>query len=611
MSYRRILLPEPPPVIGSAGTPEIFEQGGTASVIRRAVIIGNGHPGSEHQSLGLVRALGLGGSMEIQRVVRPKAGLHRWLRWLPLETHQKLDTYLSLRLAWLFQAVSSVVLRLALLPPPRLSLPAPPTPPSASPSSSSAPTAVSPAEGLAGSATAGTGVSLPTGREAAAVAYTDGRSAVGGTEAASSLYNPFSSPSVNGTVDSSGKPLETVVAGSTNGMNSTFASGTFANSTFSNNTFTNGTFANGPFPNGTMANGTSSSSFHTSDPFHPRYEPTQHTPRSVLLPRSNPVSAQRPRILSEASTSAFLPAAAPADPAAIAREANETLESEGPLLVVAAGRDTAAAAAEVKRLAPSSTLVVQIQHPRNDLHQYDLVVAPLHDFYGLTAAATREVPSWILKWIAPAPPAKNVVLTTGALHIAEPSLLRSAAATWHSLSDFPKPLVVVNIGGPTRHCSYRPDLIAQLARTLKEMLQECQGSLSVSFSRRTPVAMQRVLQQELKDEDAVYIWDGQGLDPHLGNLAWADAFIITADSVSMISEACSTGKPVYVVGGEQCKWKIAEFHRTLQRRGAIRPFNNSVNLASTWSYPPLTDNVDVAARVRAEVAKRGWVLHHP
>ncbi|CAI7894208.1 unnamed protein product [Closterium sp. NIES-53] len=496
MSYRRILLPEPPPVIGSAGTPEIFEQGGTASVIRRAVIIGNGHPGSEHQSLGLVRALGLGGSMEIQRVVRPKAGLHRWLRWLPLETHQQLDVYLSLRLAWLFQAVSSVVLRLALLPPPRLSLPAPPPPPS-SPAPSSAPAAAAAAaeEGLAGSATAGAGVSLPIGRESAAVASTDGRSAVGGTEAASSLYNPFSSPSVNGTVDSSGKPLETV-AGSTNGRNGTFANGTFAN----------GTMANGTFANGTMANGTSSSSFHTSDPF----QPTQHTPRSVLLPRSNPVSAQRPRILSEASTSAFLPAAAPADPAAIAREANETLESEGPLLVVAAGRDTAAAAAEVKRLAPSSTLVVQIQHPRNDLHQYDLVVAPLHDFYGLTAAATREVPSWILKWIAPAPPAKNVVLTTGALHIAEPSLLRSAAATWHSLSDFPKPLVVVNIGGPTRHCSYRPDLIAQLARTLKEMLQECQGSLSVSFSRRTPAAMQRVLQQELKDEDAVYIWDGQG-----------------------------------------------------------------------------------------------------
>lgn len=32
-----------------------------------------------------------------------------------------------------------------------------------------------------------------------------------------------------------------------------------------------------------------------------------------------------------------------------------------------------------------------------------------------------------------------------------------------------------------------------------------------------------------------------GQNPHLANLAWADAFVITADSVSMLSEACSTG----------------------------------------------------------------------
>jgi hypothetical protein len=40
------------------GVPEIFENG-AYSVIRRAVVIGNGFPGSENQSLGLVRALGL------------------------------------------------------------------------------------------------------------------------------------------------------------------------------------------------------------------------------------------------------------------------------------------------------------------------------------------------------------------------------------------------------------------------------------------------------------------------------------------------------------------------------------------------------------------------
>lgn len=30
-------------------------------------------------------------------------------------------------------------------------------------------------------------------------------------------------------------------------------------------------------------------------------------------------------------------------------------------------------------------------------------------------------------------------------------------------------------------------------------------------------------------------------NPHMGHLAWADAFVITADSVGQISEACSTG----------------------------------------------------------------------
>ncbi|CAA3000099.1 Hypothetical predicted protein [Olea europaea subsp. europaea] len=48
-----IRLPEPPgspPSIG--GLPDIFE-GGVYGVIRRAVIIGNGFPASENQSIGL------------------------------------------------------------------------------------------------------------------------------------------------------------------------------------------------------------------------------------------------------------------------------------------------------------------------------------------------------------------------------------------------------------------------------------------------------------------------------------------------------------------------------------------------------------------------------
>ncbi|PWZ31470.1 Mitochondrial fission protein ELM1 [Zea mays] len=39
----------------------------------------------------------------------------------------------------------------------------------------------------------------------------------------------------------------------------------------------------------------------------------------------------------------------------------------------------------------------------------------------------------------------------------------------------------------------------------------------------------------------VYIWNGEEPKPNKGHLAWADAFVITADSISMLSEACSIG----------------------------------------------------------------------
>lgn len=49
------------------------------------------------------------------------------------------------------------------------------------------------------------------------------------------------------------------------------------------------------------------------------------------------------------------------------------------------------------------------------------------------------------------------VLTVGALHQADSAALRSAASAWHDeLAPVPKPLLVVNVGGPTSNflCTY-------------------------------------------------------------------------------------------------------------------------------------------------------------
>ncbi|XWS56027.1 hypothetical protein CRYUN_Cryun09bG0051100 [Craigia yunnanensis] len=298
-----------------------------------------------------------------------------------------------------------------------------------------------------------------------------------------------------------------------------------------------------------------------------------------------------------------------ADAKQIAMLARNTFEKDGPLLVVASGRDTISVASSIKRLATENVFVVQIQHPRSRLNRFDLVITPHHDCYPLTPHAQKQIPWFLRRLITPRkPPDRHVVLTVGALHLADSAALRSAASVWHDdLAPLAKPLLVVNIGGPTSSCQYGVDLAKQLTAMLQNVIWSC-GSIRISFSRRTPEKVSKILLKEFSTNPKVYIWDGEGPNPHMGHLAWADAFVITADSVSMLSEACATGKPVYVIGAERCTWKFSDFQESLQERGVVRPFTGKEDISESWSYPPLNDTADAASQVIKALAERGWTI---
>ncbi|XP_022862912.1 mitochondrial fission protein ELM1-like [Olea europaea var. sylvestris] len=185
--------------------------------------------------------------------------------------------------------------------------------------------------------------------------------------------------------------------------------------------------------------------------------------------------------------SAGLSSVLEADVKNIVRMAKETSEKDGPLLVVASGRDTISIASSIRRLASESVFVVQIQHPRSRLDRFDMVIAPQHDYYPLTPRAQEQVPRFLRRYITPRePPDGHVVLTVGALHHVDSAALRSAANAWHDeFAPLPKPLLVVNIGGPTRYCRYSTDLAKQLINSLHNVVTSC-GSVRISFSRRTP-----------------------------------------------------------------------------------------------------------------------------
>ncbi|KAM3324898.1 mitochondrial fission protein ELM1-like [Capsicum chacoense] len=287
----------------------------------------------------------------------------------------------------------------------------------------------------------------------------------------------------------------------------------------------------------------------------------------------------------------------------------EAFAKDGPSLVVASGRDTISISSSIKQLAPEFVFTVQIQHPRSRLDRFDLVITPRHDYYPLTSEGQKQIPWLLRRWITPrTSPERHVVLTVGALHQADSNALKDAAYTWHDeLATLPRPLLVVNVGGPTGHCRYGTDLALELTALLLNIVPTC-GSIRVSFSRRTPCKVSDIIREELGNHPKVRIWNGEGPNPHMGHLALADAFVVTADSVSMLSEACSTGKPVYVIGAERCTWKFRDFHRSLKNQGVVRPFTGKEDISESWSYSPLNDTKEAAAQVIKALAERGWSL---
>lgn len=108
----------------------------------------------------------------------------------------------------------------------------------------------------------------------------------------------------------------------------------------------------------------------------------------------------------------------------------------------------------------------------------------------------------------------------------------------------------------------------------------------VTPSRRTPAFVIDAIRAALAATSApAYIWDGAGANPYVHMLALADALLVTADSVNMLGEAVTTGKPVMIYqpakGGHR---KMTAYVDRLIELGAARRYAGKIE---TFAYAPI------------------------
>jgi mitochondrial fission protein ELM1 len=225
------------------------------------------------------------------------------------------------------------------------------------------------------------------------------------------------------------------------------------------------------------------------------------------------------------------------------------ISAPGPLqrwpdLLISCGKHSVPSAIALKRASGGRVFTVHIQDPRVPPHFFDIVAPPEHD--GLTGA--------------------NVFPTMGALHHVTAEAIAEGAKRFRArFATLGRPLIAALFGGRSRAYDLTPRRTRDLAGQLTAAAAAHKAGLIVSTSRRTGPECTAALRDALQGTGAM-LWDGTGENPYLGMLALADWFVVTEDSASMMSEACFTGKPVYVARLTGHSRRFDRMHRSFEAK---------------------------------------------
>jgi mitochondrial fission protein ELM1 len=198
-----------------------------------------------------------------------------------------------------------------------------------------------------------------------------------------------------------------------------------------------------------------------------------------------------------------------------------------PDLVISAGMRNEPVCRWIRNQSGGKTRIVHIGRPWARFEQFDLVIT---------------TPQYRL------PERDNVLHNTLTLHRITSSRLDQEGSKWKArFAHLPPPYLGVILGGNSGPYTLGPRTAASIAARVNRMAGQNGASLLISTSARTADKAIEAFQGQLSVPHYLYRWrDNDQGNPYFGILALSDELVVTADSISMLSEACATGKPVYM-----------------------------------------------------------------
>lgn len=249
------------------------------------------------------------------------------------------------------------------------------------------------------------------------------------------------------------------------------------------------------------------------------------------------------------------------------RESLFQIKPPWPDLIITAGRRNEPVARWIQKQSAGRVKIVHLGRPWTHPGHFDLVVASAQ--YHLISSLPNVV---------------HNILPLTRLPGSNLETPRGSQAAF--LANLPSPRYALLIGG--RDGSYYLDeaLAKILLRTANDMAKRQGGSLLLTTSARSPANIEQIAREVINVPHYGFFWGASAADnPYPVFLNSANEFIVTGDSISMLADACFTGRPVHIFSLSRHPIALPGFTSTKRLFRAVRSRGVFRELFLAWIVP--------------------------
>ncbi len=248
-------------------------------------------------------------------------------------------------------------------------------------------------------------------------------------------------------------------------------------------------------------------------------------------------------------------------------------ENEIPDIIISCGRKSVIPSIFLKKK-NSKIFTIHIQDPKVSFKNFDAIVAPEHDN---------------LK-------GENIYTSKGAIHYITESEI-SKAKQYLSEKIKSEKIVSLILGGPNKYYSFNSDQVINIFNQIKSIFISQGYKIIIIPSMRTP---KETIDLAIKEMSSCgHVVNKVDKQAYLSAYALANYVIVTCDSTSMISEAATSGKPIFVahMKAKKNNYRFKRFFELFKQMGITRDLGEKIE---NWTY----NKHNEAQRIAVELKKK-------